>query len=804
MPIEQNSQDTGLTPVFEKIPAKLKEKSQWKLCYKRGTVDPKGNKIETDKRPVGGPTIDFNTLSWPDIEIERPQYFGFCLSQEDNLVGIDVDDLPEDFTPEDIPIPINQLLTAFPTYVEVSPSGRGLHIWYESDKSFLKHRKAADQGTDFDGAVYLRDQFLTVTGNHYTPLSTTTQVATIDASLLEKLIMKPSKVTRLPMQQPPPKNSHAVPTVPMLRATLSLIPPTLSRSPVQEKIRAIYRTFRPPIDEISDYEHWRLIICAVHHAAAYLGDIETGIALIDEWSSSDPTKYPGSEEVRQKFLDNPPKYDGSDITFQTLLAIKKAVVINWPYKITRQNGDIINQPVLTNLHNWKALIDHYGLVLSLNEVTKEYKIAGNNYVISQFFDGDKVYTTREQIEHAVLNFAQGTHMPTATISQAKPFVSWWSDNSADVYNPIKRWIETAAEYDPDSEPDYFDQLWSLITTSTRFDEQNRLFKSYLKKNLMGLIRAHFYVGRHGATTGIVIFSGPENTHKSTFVNMLLPQEFRHYVVPSQLQTERGAAMKELQLEAGTCQIWLKDEVENVMKTPDGIFKNIFVQNTDAYRPLYSTTPVNVPRKCIFFGTTNESELPITDKGSRRIQIIPISYIDTYAMENLDILNVYRQMLYEFNQTPVKDQPKLWQLTATEITETNTINSEERMASREIDIALKETYDFGAPFDIQNFLTPAGSIMWKHEQVKTLRNILTDIQNTTNKSAHFTQLKRAVGRLMGIWTESQQKTFKVGAVTISEGKCISYKTNGTHARSAYLTPPIITQFQAEDDEEVDLR
>ena len=52
MPIEQNSQDTGLTPVFEKIPAKLKEKSQWKLCYKRGTVDPKGNKIETDKRPV--------------------------------------------------------------------------------------------------------------------------------------------------------------------------------------------------------------------------------------------------------------------------------------------------------------------------------------------------------------------------------------------------------------------------------------------------------------------------------------------------------------------------------------------------------------------------------------------------------------------------------------------------------------------------------------------------------------------------------------------------------------------------------
>jgi hypothetical protein len=58
--------------------------------------------------------------------------------------------------------------------------------------------------------------------------------------------------------------------------------------------------------------------------------------------------------------------------------------------------------------------------------------------------------------------------------------------------------------------------------------------------------------------------------------------------------------------------------------------------------------------------------------------------------------------------------------------------------------------------------------------------------------------------MGIWTESQQKTFKVGAVTISEGKCISYKTNGTHARSAYLTPPIIAQFQAEDDEEDDLR
>jgi len=165
----------------QKIPNTLKALPQWVVYGRREqpfvtqyTVDKKGRQ-KIDKVPYNAKTHtkaqSNNPATWSDFETALNVYeagyyngLGFVFSEQDNLVGIDLDHVlnPETGKLKDLAA---ELLEQFPnTYIEVSPSGDGLHIWVKG------RAQRCGKGT-IEKAIELYDaqssRYFTVTGHQW-------------------------------------------------------------------------------------------------------------------------------------------------------------------------------------------------------------------------------------------------------------------------------------------------------------------------------------------------------------------------------------------------------------------------------------------------------------------------------------------------------------------------------------------------------------------------------------------------------------------------------------------------------------
>lgn len=780
----------------EHIPAELRQLKQWRQCYRFGT-DLYGETISTPKRPIGGATITdkYKGESLSNLITTDPDlHWGLCITDNDEIIGLDVDKLPENFTIDDVPVALRKILQAFPTYVEISPSGQGLHAFYRTNKTLFKHRPAQDKSIDgFEGTAFIRDQFMTFTGHTYLPLSKPGQsIHAIDATLFEKLIFQPSKVSLAPSVPSAPSTSidRGVPTIEDLTRWLSLIPPSLSNHPARERYYEIYRTFSPPTESPSDYDHWRIIAAALHHGFASNGSAQLGEEIFDEWSSHDD-KYEGREKTIRKYHDNAPTFTDKDITSFTLAKLAQASIPRWPYPEMDKKGRPTNKPIPTNVINFEAMLRHLNLTLTQNEITKEIFATGNEVIQSKYFPKAM---TRKTLEANTLRLCHDTYFQRIGMSTASAFAQALVSREMTQFNPIKQWIDST----PPGPPGQFDRLFSTLVIPAHEQGSLPLYRTYLKKNLMGIIRAHYYHGRKAATTGMVILSGPENSFKTTWITHLLPAEFRNYVLPSQKALSK-AETREIQYELSTCQIWLRDEVEQLLQGGDAPLKNLLVQEVDAYRPIYSD-PIVVPRKCIFFGTTNRRELPITDDGSRRIQVIPVELCQIDILDTIDMALVYKELLLEFEATPVDKQFTLWALTRDEIAQTNQINFESRKLDQEADLYLKEVFNFDHPFNLHDYITRSGKL---HKPslitYTTVHRVLMDMLGPGVSKISANALKRALQRQCGQWTGTYAIPHTSNLAQIDQGWGIQKKAgSNVNEYSGWLLPPrrtnILTQAE----------
>lgn len=148
----------------ENIPAQLKNINQW--CVWKGDKIPrhiKGYPLKSTE-PESWLTFDeckneYITGSWDGI--------GFCLTGS-SVLGIDLDDC---FSASGLKTWALKFVSMLPeTYMEVSPSGRGLHIFLLGKKNFSECKKQVlnNAGQKIgDIEIYDKARYLTVTGDVY-------------------------------------------------------------------------------------------------------------------------------------------------------------------------------------------------------------------------------------------------------------------------------------------------------------------------------------------------------------------------------------------------------------------------------------------------------------------------------------------------------------------------------------------------------------------------------------------------------------------------------------------------------------
>ncbi len=189
-----------LTPQFENIPEELKQRPQWVLWK----AVPRKDKI--DKIPYNGKTgkkaMSNLPGTWSNFDLVRKIYensngtyggIGFMLSKDDSFVGFDFDKCCDPKTGQIDP-KIQEAIDLLNSYSEVSPSGKGIHV-------FAKGSLPPQGRVNGSVEVYESGRFFTMTGH---PLSETPTTIEERQAEIEKLhtdlIGKPKK--KAPVNKP--------------------------------------------------------------------------------------------------------------------------------------------------------------------------------------------------------------------------------------------------------------------------------------------------------------------------------------------------------------------------------------------------------------------------------------------------------------------------------------------------------------------------------------------------------------------------------------------------------------------------
>jgi putative DNA primase/helicase len=160
--IKETTGDVTLIP--ENIPEELTERPQW-VCWRREIRDGKPTKVPyTPGRERRASSTDL--LTWRTFEealaaYERgePLYdgIGFVFCSADPFVGVDLDDCRDPESGEVAPWAQNIIDRVQEGYVEISPSGEGVHIIVEGSVREGGMRKGKVE-------MYGRGRFFTITG----------------------------------------------------------------------------------------------------------------------------------------------------------------------------------------------------------------------------------------------------------------------------------------------------------------------------------------------------------------------------------------------------------------------------------------------------------------------------------------------------------------------------------------------------------------------------------------------------------------------------------------------------------------
>ena len=151
-------------PIIENIPMRLTERPQW-VCWRLEERDDKTTKVPyipgTMRRASSTDLMTWRTFSeaLAAYEAGEPPYdgIGFCFCSADPFAGIDLDGCRDPESGEISPWAQKIIDDASEGYVEVSPSGTGVHVIVEGRVRDGGIRRGPVE-------MYSRDRFFTISG----------------------------------------------------------------------------------------------------------------------------------------------------------------------------------------------------------------------------------------------------------------------------------------------------------------------------------------------------------------------------------------------------------------------------------------------------------------------------------------------------------------------------------------------------------------------------------------------------------------------------------------------------------------
>lgn len=701
------------------LPEELKKIRQWTYSFSEKELK---RPTHTKYTPEGG-------LNYEEaLEKAGPQrYVGFYATLSDRYLLLDIDHVENPNDPwSELPVDLADFIRSNPTYVESSPSGKGIRAIFklhgsnpkrDIDGSYVKYRGEWPDASPEDqreAQINFGPPWQTITGNSL-PWAVS-EIAEVTLDNLQGLFPIRVKTEReAPLvrnvTQEPPKD------------TLSDVAKVLMTIPLDQNPR-IKRTFKQIFNvPYTHYDFWVKILMALHNYGMLADKNIECLELAIQWSKTDTTHFESEEDVAKHWRSFSSKEE--IISYKTLFRVGYGIRLFWPVPKKRSQTEIKKniapKPMISEYLNFKSLIDYYDLRFFRDSDNPNLVyLTGDQDILEKYFI---MYNVECHYSKYYGPFTTDTLIPAFHImmqqigfrglshNQTKTFIKNYLAETRQTVNMIRMYFDTPydklpEEYKTDQvyhETTTFDKLFSCLMIDYSSDDKEteyELYKAYYKKWLMGLIRSLYYRETLNISSCVMLLTGPEQIRKTSHFRFLLPPFMKDKIAFTTHGFSTDAAMRDVSKLSSTNLIMVWDELEQYLNSDtESNFKKIIDGNPQKIIDKYEVVDKVIQPIAIYGATSNQTQFNLGSEGSRRLFHIPVKWVDTDSMKKIcwhkliNDLKTEAEWGMKIGQVP-------WMLNEKQLEIQRRFHSRIR-AKNSIDMMLEEVFDFSNPITYVN-------------------------------------------------------------------------------------------------------
>lgn len=176
------------------------------------------------------------------------------------------------------------------------------------------------------------------------------------------------------------------------------------------------------------------------------------------------------------------------------------------------------------------------------------------------------------------------------------------------YNPVISFLEAAEKYAPTCAFDDIGKRYLCLANPI----ESRVFGIHLLAAVYRAFKPGYQYDQ------ILIMRGPQGVGKTRSIKALSGSP-EHYMSTTLIQQE-----KDFLIQLRSCWHCELEEIDgHIDSKHEAHLKALISRHADNYRPLYVPTAEDHPRRCVFWGTTNQDKLLVDSTGNRRMMIIDL-------------------------------------------------------------------------------------------------------------------------------------------------------------------------------------
>lgn len=617
---------------FDRVPAALRERPQWlgwRFESKAGETKPRKVPYYADgRRRVGtqGDDADRKRLVTFDHAVSamaagKFSGLGFAFLPGDGLIGIDLDNVIDSDTGE-IQERAAGIIRSCASYTELSPSGRGVHIYSLGQ---TKSHKSNEIGVE----MFCGRQFFTVTGRHYpgTPEQVTPIRDEVVSRLHQVIDAARARPTAAPARLPPGGNADRD----RIESALAFVNADLGYNDWIAVGMALYDALGDSVGlSVWDYwsgkgskyagrtaleGHWR----SFGNRAPGSPGVIFKLAMQEGWRAPKPASHSphapsasGAKRRAQEGPDEPPAPPPPDDRGGVGAA-------DDPGFRTTRDGKI--QPSLFNTLRVLETDSAWRGVLGFNRFA--YRIMKRRSPpIQPATEGEwaDIDDVRLQV---YLTKVYGFEPKKPTVMDAVMEMAYGAP-----FHPVREYLEGLSWDGTARLPGLLAECWgaagtpSVLSIRREDPDAHRRLLRYVElagvKWMVGAVARIFKPGCKLDT--MLVLEGGQGDFKSTSIRTLFGDE---WFSDSKMTIGDKDALAQMQGK------WAYEmaEMDAHRKADDTAFKQFITTQIDRVRWHYGKRAEDVPRQCIFVGTTNMHQYGKDETGMRRIWPVEVGRVD---------------------------------------------------------------------------------------------------------------------------------------------------------------------------------